>query len=464
MMDYAALLQRKLSIVPSTGIKSPILLECPLFPHQLALTTWALNRGRAAIFAETGFGKTRMELLYAHEVVRYTRMPVLIVAPLAVSGQTKAEGNSIGIEVTICRNQDQIRPGINITNYERIHLFDPSIFGGVILDESSIIKHHDAKTFSQLTVMFRDTQFKLAATATPAPNDWTELGTHAEWLGICTRAEMLSEYFTHDSGDVSVWRLKGHAKNVFWKWVSTWGAMISKPSDLGFDDSLYVLPPLRFEEHIVDVDTPANGMLFALEAYTLSDRREARKNSLAQRVTECARIVNAESTESWIVWCDLNAESKALTNAIDGAVEITGSDSPEIKEARLSEFSRGNYRVLISKPSICGWGLNWQHVARMAFVGVTDSFEAYYQAVRRCWRFGQSRQVNVHLFASKQEGAVMANLRRKEQDARSMSQALSKFTRESVLHPSIGLTRQTNLFNATKKVTIPSYLRSETMP
>lgn len=459
MTDYENLLIRKLSTVPPTGIQHPAQFTCPMFPHQDALTRWALQRGRAAIFADTGLGKTRMELAWADAVVTQTNKPVLILAPLAVAAQTAREADSVGMHVNVCREQSDISGGINITNYDRIHKFNPDEFSGVVLDESSIIKHHDAKTFRQLTEMFDATQFKLAATATPAPNDWTELGTHAEWLGICTRAEMLSEYFTHDGGETAVWRLKGHAREVFWRWVSSWGAMIGKPSDLGFDDSAYILPSLTLNEHTLDVEMPTNGMLFAMEAQTLSERRDARRASMSARVEECARIVNADAHEPWVVWCDLNDESKSLTKAIHGAVEITGSDDVDVKESRLSAFANGDYRVLVSKPSICGWGLNWQHAARMAFVGVTDSYEAYYQAVRRCWRFGQTRPVDVHIFASKSEGAVVANLRRKEMAAQSMSAALSGETRAAVMQEVLGVTRQTNLYNAITRIHIPSFLR-----
>jgi len=311
-----------------------------------------------------------------------------------------------------------------------------------------------------LLTAFKDTPFKLCATATPAPNDWTELGTHAEFLGVCTRAEMLAEYFTHDGGDTSVWRLKGHARNIFWQWVSTWGAMVRKPSDLGFDDSAYVLPPLHLHEHTVGTEMPLNGMLFPAEAQTLSERREARRMSVEDRVRDCAAIVNDEASEPWVVWCDLNAEGDALTKAINGAVQIAGADSVEVKELRLADFAAGKFRVLVSKPSICGFGLNWQHAARMAFVGVTDSFEAYYQSVRRCWRFGQKRDVHIHVFASSSEGAVVANLKRKERDATAMAESLSQETRDAVMREVTGTTRMTNTHNAGQRVTVPAFLKA----
>ena len=458
MTNYQDFLGRKLSRVAPTGIAGFDSLPDGLFPHQAALTKWAVKRGRAAIFADTGLGKMRMELVWADVVRRHTGQPVMMHTPLAVAAQLSAEAKLIGIETKVCREAGDLIDGINIANYERLHKFDTSIFGGVVLDESGRIKHHDTKTFRALTDAYADTPFKLPATATPAPNDWTELGTHAEFLGICTRAEMLAEFFTHDGGDTSVWRLKGHARDVFWRWVATWGAMIRKPSNLGFDDGAYNLPPLHLHEHHVDYEMPLNGMLFATEAQSLSERREARKASMEDRVRECATLVNADGAEPWIVWCDLNAEGDALTKAINGAVQISGADDTDTKERHLADFAQGRTRVLVSKPSICGWGLNWQHSARMAFVGVTDSYEAYYQAVRRCWRFGQKRDVHVHIFASKAEGAIVANLKRKEREAGEMADALSAETKSAVMAEVVGLTRETNSHNAGRLVAVPSFL------
>jgi hypothetical protein len=459
-MSYESFVASKLAMTQPSGISDGFSLPNSLFPHQSALTAWALRRGRAAIFADTGLGKMRMELTWADAVRRYTKRPVIIMTPLAVAAQLATEAKLIGIEAHVCREASDLTSGINITNYDRLHKFDTSAFGGVVLDESGCIKHHDTKTFSTLTAAFRDTPFKLPATATPAPNDWTELGTHAEFLGICSRQEMLAEFFCHDGAATSVWRLKGHARAVFWRWVSSWGAMIRKPSALGFDDGPYNLPPLHLHEHQVDYQMPLNGMLFAAEAQTLSERREARRVSMADRVAECAALVNAESSELWVVWCDLNAEGDALEKAIPGAVQIAGADDVDTKERRLIDFAEGRVRVLISKPSICGWGLNWQHCARMAFVGVTDSYEAYYQAVRRCWRFGQTRDMHVHIFSSKAEGAIVANLKRKEREAGEMADSLSAETRDAVMAEVTGSVRETNLHNANSRVVVPSFLRA----
>lgn len=460
-MNYQEFVSHKLALVQPSGISGGFSVPGSLFPHQSALVAWALRRGRAAIFADTGLGKSRMQVAWADAVQRHAGGRVLILAPLAVAPQTVDEAKELGITVRHVRDHAEIdgEKGIYITNYDRLHRFDCSQFVGVVLDESSCIKHHDTKTLKTLLAAFKLTPFKLCATATPAPNDWTELGTHAEFLGVCTQQEMLAEFFCHDGGDTSVWRLKGHARHIFWKWVCQWGALVRKPSDLGFDDTAYNLPPLHLHEHTVETEMPTNGMLFASEAQSLSERRDARRMSMADRVADCAAIVNA-SPEPWVVWCDLNAEGDALEKAIEGAVQIAGSDPTEVKEKRLADFAAGRIRVLVSKPSICGFGLNWQHACHMAFVGVTDSFEAYYQAVRRCWRFGQKRDVHVHVFASEAEGAVVANLRRKERDAQHMAESLSAETHDAVMQAVTGTTRQTNLYNPGASIQVPAWIRS----
>jgi superfamily II DNA or RNA helicase len=456
--DYENFVAKKLGRVPPTGLAAVPPLHEALFPFQRDLVTWALRRGRAALFADTGLGKSRMQLEWA----RHAGSRVLILAPLAVAAQTAREGAAIGLDVKVCREDSDVRDGINVTNYDRLHKFDTGRFDAVVLDESSIIKHHDAKTLKSLLDAFRDTPFKLCATATPSPNDYTELGTHAEFLGICSRTEMLAEYFCHDGGETQVWRLKGHARQPFWKWIASWAALIRRPSDLGYDDGGFALPPLNVHQHVLAADSDtvkAAGLLFAAPASTLTERRDARKASLGARVEECARLVN-EDRQAWIVFCDLNAESEALTDAIDGAIEIRGSLDADEKEARLSAFCRGEHRVLVSKASICGWGINMQFCNRMAFVGVTDSYEAYYQAVRRIWRFGQKRPCDVHVFASEVEGAVVANLDRKARDAAAMAEQLSTETREAMREAVIGQRRVTNTY-AAGPIKIPAWLRTE---
>lgn len=463
-MKYSDYIYKKLAMYEPVGLDVSVSGEqYGLFDHQKALVQWGVKKGRCAIFADTGLGKSRMQLAWADIVHKQTGGDVLILAPLAVAEQTRREGSEIGVSVNRCNSADEVQPGINITNYEKIHRFDCSRFKAVILDESSVIKHHTAKTFSLLAELFARTPYKLCATATPAPNDWTELGTHAEFLGVCSRTEMLAEYFIHDAAKTQDWRLKGHAKDLFWKWVSTWGAMVRKPSDLGFDDGRYNLPTLNVQEHHVLAsmeDAMERGFLFPMEAGEMSERRQARKSSLEDRVNACAEIVNGND-RPWIIWCDLNAEGEALRAAIPDAVEIAGSHDSDVKEKRLMEFSDGKIRVLVTKPSIAGWGLNWQHCRDMAFVGVTDSFEAYYQAVRRCWRFGQTMPVNVHIFASEAEGSIVANLKRKERDANAMGEALSQQTRASVQEQVLGAARTTNTYKAESKIQIPAWLQTE---
>lgn len=461
MTDYTHFVTTKLRAAPPVGITRQVDLLQGLFPHQIDLVRWALRRGRAAIFADTGLGKTRMQVAWADVVQRETGGNLLILAPLAVAQQTVAEAAECGVTITHAHDDSEIRPGINITNYDRLHKFDASRFVGVVLDESSVIKHHTSKTLQALLDAFSRTPYRLCATATPAPNDWTELGTHAEFLGIRSRAEMLAEFFVHDGGDTQTWRIKGHARQLFWRWVASWGVMLRSPSDLGYDASAYNLPPLTIHQHTVESehDQAETGLLFAMEALDLMARRDARKESLQARVAACAELVNA-STEPWVIWCDLNAEGDSLRAAIPDAVEVRGADDEATKEQRLMDFAAGRIRVLVTKASITGWGLNWQHCRSVAFVGVTDSWEAYYQAVRRCYRFGQKREVHVHIFASEQEGSVVANLKRKEQDAKSMADALSSEVIASVRAELVGQTRESNTYQPRQSMNLPAFLRT----
>jgi hypothetical protein len=421
--DYESYLASKLAATVPAGF-DPGVIDAPyLKPFQRQLVAWALRRGRAAIFADTGLGKARMEIEWARRVADRAAADVLILAPLAVAAQTKREADAIGVPVTLCRDGADVQPGINVTNYDRLHRFDASRFAGVALDESSIIKHHDAKTLTQLTEAFARTPFKLCGTATPAPNDYTELGTHAEFLGIRSRMEMLSEYFVHDASDTQTWRLKGHAREAFWAWVASWGAMVKRPSDLGDDDTGYALPPLSVQHHIIGADhaaAQALGLLFALDAQTLTERRAARRDSMERRVAKCVSLVSGDR-DQWVIWCDFNAEQDALAKALgDDAVSIYGALEADEKERLHQRWLVGEKRILISKPSIAGWGLNWQHCARVVFVGLSHSFEAWYQAIRRVYRFGQKRRVECHVVTSEAERAVVANLRRKQREAESM--------------------------------------------
>jgi DNA modification methylase len=397
-----------------------------LFDYQRDVVRWACKRGRAAIFSRYGTGKTPMQLAWAEQVVNHTGQDVLILAPLAVAQQTKREGEKFGIPVTVCRSQSDVKPGINITNYEMLPHFDPLHFAGIVLDESSILKSFEGKTRTAIIEAFARTPYRLACTATPAPNDHMELGNHAEFLGIMSRTEMLSTFFVHDGGDTSAWRLKGHAEKEFWAWVCSWAVMLRTPSDLGYSNEGFDLPPLTYHQIEVQVEhqeqAPAGAQMYLMpvEALTLVDRRNARKISLPDRVKAAADLVNA-SNESWIVWCNLNDESKALAKAIPGAVEVSGSDTTEHKEKAALDFVTGKIRVLISKPSIFGFGMNWQHCHNAAYVGLSDSFEQLDQSIHRIHRYGQKEACHVYVITSELEGAVVRNIERKRKDHEKMT-------------------------------------------
>lgn len=417
-MTYQDFIKQKTINDAPTGLTDIPALNPMLFDFQRDIVAWALRRGRAAIWADCGLGKGPMALTWANHIPG----PVLIVAPLAVSQQFQREAKKFGVKIGLAKNQSEVKERITVTNYERVESFDASYFTGVVLDESSILKAFDGKTRTLLIEMFAKTPFRLCCSATPAPNDHMELGNHAEFLGSMTRTEMLSMFFVHDGGDTSKWRLKGHAQRDFWKWICSWAVMLRKPSDLGYDDRDFTLPPLEIKSHTVDSGVPAEGMLFAMEAATLQERIGARRASVADRVTLAAEIANDIPIKRQVlIWCNLNNESAALTKAIAGAVEVKGSDSAEHKEQAIVDFVNGKTRALVSKPTIFGYGLNLQNCHDVIFVGLSDSYEQFYQAVRRCWRFGQKHPVNVHLITAKTEGAVLANIQRKEADAERMA-------------------------------------------
>lgn len=460
-MNYQEFLDSKRIIHRSSGLDIPREELNPfLFDFQKDLTWWSLKKGKAALFTATGTGKTRMQVAWSDKIHEHTGEDVLILAPLAVSMQTVREAANIGISVHPCRTQDDVKPGINITNYEMLQHFKPEKFGGVVIDESSILKSFDGKLRQQITDAFSDTPFKLSATATPSPNDYMELGTQAEFLGVMKRNEMLAMFFTHDGGDTSKWRLKGHAQKRFWEWVASWAAVITKPSDLGYEDGDFELPPLNIHEEIIKTDRPLNGSLFVVEAKTLQEQRDAARQTLPQRVARCAEIVNS-SDKPFLVWCNLNAESEALKRAIPDAIEVKGSDSNEHKEKAMLGFVDGKYRVLVSKPSICGFGMNFQHCSDMVFVGLSHSFEQYYQAVRRCWRFGQTKPVNATIITSDLEGAVRANIERKERDAQQMIKEMVEYTKDITRRNVRATVREVTEYNPTVEMKIPDWLRSE---
>ena len=455
-MEYLDFLKRKATSDPATGLVDVPALNPMLHMHQKDMVSWALRRGRAAIFADCGLGKGPMQMEWA------TRQPhdCIIAAPLAVAHQFVREAEKFGIDLAYAKDQSQITKRITVTNYERLENFHIDQFGAVALDESSILKNQSGAYSTWMIDAFKQTPFRLCSSATPAPNDVMELGTQAEFLGVMTRGEMLAMYFTHDGGDTSKWRVKGHAQAAFWSWMASWSVMIRKPSDLGYSDEGFILPPLHMHEQCVKVESPTSGFLFAVEAQTLQERQQARRDSIGDRVKACANIVNS-SDKPFIVWCNLNGESTALKTAIPDAVEVTGSDTDEHKEAAIIGFLEGRHRVLISKPKIAGSGLNLQHCADMAFVGLSDSYEQLYQAIRRCYRFGQTRPVNVHVITAETEGAVVSNIKRKEREAEETYNSMIEHMKDlnaAALH---GQTvRNKSEYSPKNPIQIPSWLEA----
>ena len=427
-MEYSEFLETK-AVKPIISGFDCGALNPNLFDFQEAITRWALKRGRAAIFADTGLGKTLMQTSWADEVCKYTGGNVMIFAPLCVAQQTVEEGRKFGISIYYCREADKVKPGINITNYEMMDRFDMTQFHGVVLDESSIIKNRDGKTRNMMIESCKEVPYRLSCTATPSPNDFMELGNQAEFLGLMTMQEMLATYFINDAGDTGTWVLKGHGKSKFWKWLSTWSVVIRSPTDIGFDGSRYILPKLNMIPHVVK--SQATNGLFADIDQGLMERNQARRESITERVQACADIVN-NSDEQFFIWCHLNDEAGMLASAIPGSVDVSGSDSIEHKEQSIHGFLNGSIRVLISKPKILGAGMNFQCCHNTAFVGLSDSWEQYYQAIRRFYRFGQEHEVNVHVISAETEGAVVENIRRKELQNEQMGKEMIAHMAESM--------------------------------
>lgn len=453
-MNYSEFIKRKSFSATPTGFDAD-LKEYPLFDYQHDICRWALMRGRSAIFAETGLGKTLMQLAWADQVARKTGLPVIILAPLAVSDQTIAEGKRFGIHVDKYTFTDVFGSHIYITNYEQLHNVDAAQFSGVVLDESSILKGMNGKIRQQCTDMFAMTPYRLSCTATPSPNDFMELGTQSEFLGIMSQVEMLAMFFIHDGSDTSKWRLKGHGKRKFFEWLATWAVFISKPSDLGYDDSAHELPPLVFHEHVIE--SGITDGLFAPIAMGLLDRNSARRDTVDARVAEAAMIANGIDGQC-LIWCHLNDESQALAKLIHEAVEVTGSDDHDVKSSRLLGFSTGEVKKIVSKPKIAGFGMNWQNCNSMVFVGLSDSWEQFYQAVRRCWRYGQKKPVHVHIVSADIEGGVLANIKRKEQQHKKLKAEMIEVMRDKTLAQLGKSSQEKAIYNNDQKMGVPSWV------
>ena len=457
-MTYEDFLRSKrVEFVSEGKIVKPEEINPSLFDFQRDIVIWALRKGRAAIFAGTGLGKTLMQCEWAMHIGN-----VMIFAPLSVARQTVAEAKKFGIKVTYCANQADVVPGICVTNYDRLDRFDLSNFDGVVLDESSILKSMDGKTRTHLIEKCKAIKFKLACTATPAPNDIMELCNHSEFLGVMRSAEMLATFFVHDGGDTSKWRLKGHAVEAFWKWVASWAVMLTRPDDLGYDGSKYILPKLNIFEHVVETENNSED-LFGLPALTLQERQQARRDSVKERAQKCAEIVESAPNDQWLVWCNLNVESETLAKLIPGSVQIKGSDSADKKEWAAFEFSQGSNKVLVSKPLIFGMGLNFQSCHNIAFVGLSDSFEQYYQSIRRCWRFGQDHEVNVHVITADREGAIVDNIKRKEKEFHLMLKEMIAATQEITKTNIRSTGRDTEEYLPRMEMSIPAWLKPMTI-
>lgn len=454
-MNYTDFLQNKRFVLENSGFyinKSEI--NPMLFEFQKDIVRWACKKGKACVFAGCGLGKTAIQLAWSYHVYKHHgNGKVLIVTPLAVAPQTQREAEKFGYKTKIVTCQDECVEGINITNYEKINKFVAKEFIAVVLDESSILKSYTGKMRTMIIETFKNVPYKLACTATPAPNDYMELGNHAEFVGVMTRNEMLSMFFVHDGGNTSKWRLKGHAEDIFWKWLATFSVFIDNPKDLGYINEVdqYHLPDLNIHEIVVDGDKPVT------ESLTLTERRNARKASLDLRCEAAAELVN-NSDEQWLIWCDLNAESTKLHALIHGSVEIKGSDKEIHKAKSILGFGNEKIRTLVTKPKIAGYGINWQSCHNMIFTGLSDSYEAFYQAVRRCWRFGQEHPVNVYIIISDKEGCVKENIERKDRNFQKMQREMIKLTKEITKKELRNTCRISTPYEPVKPMKLPEWL------
>jgi hypothetical protein len=463
--EYEQFLISKHNWAQATGF-TPGPLHQRHFGFQKVMIDWAAKQGRAAVFADTGLGKTGIQIELSRQVAQHTSRPVLIAAPLAVAEQTIEEGALLDVPIRYARTQeeaDRLDNPVIITNYDRIEGFVPGRWAGIVLDESSVLKSYTGKTKQFLVGAFRETPYRFACTATPAPNDHIELGNHAEFLGVMSSSEMLMQYFINDTMVAGGYRLKNHSEQSFWEWVASWAACVSKPSDLGFSDDGYELPPLAITAHTVAVDYAtawAEGQLFHTEHLNATKLWKDKRTTMHDRVRMAAQLVAAEPEESWIVWCDTNEEASLLMQLLPvGAVEVRGNDKPADKIAKMTAFRSGQARYMVTKSKIAGFGLNWQHCARQCFVGMTYSFEAFYQALRRSYRFGQRRPVQAHLIVAETEGNVLARVEEKKAAHREMQEKLTAAMRVSGLLA--GQYQHLRTYEAPHRMYIPSWLHSK---
>lgn len=463
MRDYQELLSKKAVSFEARGLKKIPKLADDLFPHQRHSTEFALRTGCAALFLDTGLGKSFCALEWARVIMEHTNKSVLMLAPLAVGPQHQREAEKFSIDAKYIREPEEITgTGIWITNYERLDKFRADEFAGVVLDESSIIKGFNGRTSKALIQSFAHTPYRLACTATPAPNDHMELGQHSEFLGVMRGMEMLSRWFVNDTASASQdWRIKGHSVDAFWDWVASWSRCIGMPSDVGFSDDGFVLPNMHMEQHIVEADRSIDrgeekdgqARIFRIPETSATSIHREKRMTIDARADRIASIVSKEPDEPWIIWCDTDAEADALTDRIPGAVEVRGSMSADVKEERIVGFSIGDIRVLVTKPSIAGFGLNWQHCARQAFVGLSFSYESFYQAIRRSYRFGQKRDVHVHVAMADTEKAIWDVVSRKAEDHDRMKSAM----RQSMAR-AVGSARAREEYRPITNVKLPKFI------
>jgi hypothetical protein len=462
-MKYQEFIAKKRKPVESTGFSvDENDLNSNLFDWQARIVKWSLMRGRSAIFADCGLGKTLCQLNWAEHVYNYTQKPIVIHTPVGVRKQTQREADKFAIdcEVKVVDEPREVINGINIINYEKLHKFEDVDFGGVVLDESSVLKGLTSKTRQLLTERYVGMRFKLACTATPAPNDHMELGNHAEFLGVCNSVDMLNRFFYHDSGDTAKWVLMGHARKQFWAWVAQWAICIAKPSDIGGSDKGYDLPELNVERHFVSVENEVatDGFLFnvaGISATSIHDEKRQTNESRCKKAAELLKNIDGPA----IIWCDTNYEADELKRVIPEAIEVRGTLKDSEKERLLFGFSNGDYRVLISKGSIAGVGMNWQHCNNMIFAGLGFSFEVFYQSIRRCWRFGQTNAVNVHVILAESESAINSVVARKEADFDAMRCGMSEAMRDATLDQ-FGLREGKTFYKPAKKMLAPSFIHN----
>lgn len=460
LVEYQEFLDSKQVLAPTVGFDVPRgSLNSNLFEWQGRVVQWGLEKGKAALFQSTGTGKTIEEGSWGEQVVTKSGGDVLLAAPLCVGAQSHREFTRFGIESTICRSQDDVRPGINITNYDMIQHFTPSKFKGVILDESSILKNRQGKTAINLIERFRDTPYKLCASATPAPNDHAELGSHAEFLDILTKAQMLSMYFEHDGGNTAKWELKGHARKPFWKFMASFAVSLNLPSDIGGDDTGFILEPLNLQEHIVKVDQSiaTEGCLFRAPDMSSAGLHKEMRLTAEDRARKVVELVKADPDNQWLIWTNTDHDADVITKLMPEILEVRGSHPRWKKEAAIEGFQDGNIQYLLSKPSIFGAGLNLQCCHNCVFYGLSYSFEAVWQAIRRCWRFGQKHRVNAHMVIAETEGRVLETQKRKQRQFEELQLGMVAAMREEQLQ----LKRTATRYDHNIPMTVPDWMISE---